>query len=194
MSKTLHLGAASGDITALLGSMMDRRRDAIYDRVRLAADVPTPPAIDCFQKGAGLRPYTDTNMRGDGQFDAPFDAIVRRFMLVFQPGGSRADAHAFLRNYLWELWVLQKQLQRHPLLEFSVKGNIADVIRDFGSEDCRGTLERLAVPYAYALGDCARYIPPLVNFKVSLPGTPFVPQQDMDFYVILDGTSDWPVQ
>jgi hypothetical protein len=182
------------DINTLASSMVDRRREGLYDRVRLHAGAPTPRIIKCFQKGVGEKPYSDTNMRGDGELDVPFDVIVRRFLMVFQPGGARADEHSFLRNYTWELWILQKCFQRHPLLEFSVKGNIADVIRQFGSNDCKGTLERFAVPYAFNLYDYTRYIPPQVTFNVSLVGEPFVPEQNMDFYSILDGTMDFPVQ
>lgn len=183
------------DINTLVGQLVDRHRDGLYDRVRLAAGVPTPRVIECFQKGIGPeRSWADTNMKGHGQLHAPFDMIVRRFLMVFQPGGARPDEHLLLCNYIWELQVLHKVLQRHPLLEFSVRGNIADVIREFGGEECKGTLERFAVPYAYNLCDLAHYIPPLVPFKVSLVGESFVPREDMEFYSILDGSMDWPVQ
>lgn len=183
------------DINSLIGQMVDRHRDGLYDRVSLAAGVPTPRVIECFQKGVGPdKSWIDTNMEGHGQLNAPFDIIVNRFLMVFHPGGSWADELLFLRNYTWELWVLRKCLQRHFLLEFSVKGNIADVIRKFGSEDCKGTLERFVVPYAYNLCDLSRYIPPLTAFKVCLVGEPFIPKQGMELYSVLDGSVDWPVQ
>lgn len=188
------------DINALLPNLVDRHREGLYDRVRLPEGVATPRVISCFQDGIGstsggkCRDWADTNLYGNGQLNAPYDAIVSRFLMVFQPQGSRSDEHVFLWNYIWEFSMLQKVLQRHSLLEFSVKGNIRDVIRDFGTEECKGKLERFAVPYAYNLCDLSRYIPPLVSFKVALVGEPFVPQQPMDFYSILDGTVDWPVQ
>jgi hypothetical protein len=198
MSTYLGKKRPEASVNDLISSMVDRHRDGIYDRARLAAGVPTPRTIDFFQKGLcpenPEKSWADTNLMGSGgQMQSPYDVIVRRFLMVFQPGGSRVDEHRFLRNYVWELWVIHKRLQLHPLLEFSVKGNIADVIRQFGSEDCKGTLERFAVPYAYNLCDLARYIPPLVSFGVSLVGESFVPQQDMDLYSVLDGSVDWPV-
>lgn len=185
---------ATIDHGSIVSNMVDRHRDGLYDRVRLASGVMVPERIDCFQAGIGpLKGWLDTNMTGHGQLNPPMEAIVQRFMVIFQPGGSLRDQLTLLKTRNWEFWVLQKIIQRHPLLEFSVRGNVADVIQNFGSEECKGSLQRFAVPYAYNLGDLARYIPPLVQFKVSLPGESFVPQSDMDFYVILDGTTHGPV-
>jgi len=186
---------ATTDFNSLISNMVDRHRDGLYDRVRLNAGVLVPERIDCFQEGIGARrSWIDTNLTDNGQLAAPFDAIVARFLLVFQPGGSLRDQMSLLKGRILEFSIIDKVFQRHPLLEFSVRGNVADVIQHFGSEDCKGSLQRFAVPFAYDLGELKRNIPPLCRFKVSLAGQVFTPQSDMDFYVILDGTTDWPVQ
>jgi hypothetical protein len=193
---------APPDIDTMLGQVVDRRRDGLYDRVRLPAGDPTPREIACFQVPVGhlavdgkVRTYSDTNLFGQGsQLPVPIELIIRRFLFVFQPSNDPADVNAFLASYVWGYWLLQKRLQQAPVLQAAVKGEMKDLVRNFGAEDCKGTIERLAVPFSYNLGDSAIFLPPLCFFVVKLEGEPIRLRRDLDFYVILDGTMDWPVQ
>jgi hypothetical protein len=172
-----------GDINSVLGQVVVRRRDGLYDRVRLSAGESTPREISCFQVPVGgltmdgkVRTYSDTNLFGQGsQLVVPLELIIRRFLFVFQPSNDPADVNAFLASYVWGYWLLQKRLQQAPVLQVAVKGDMKDLVRDFGADDCKGTIERLAVPFAYNLGDSAIFLPPLCFFVVKLEGERITP-------------------
>jgi hypothetical protein len=179
----------------VLGDIFDRRRNGLYDRVLLKAGVKTPGEIVCFQRCVDqFTSWTETNMVYPGQLAAPQDAIVVRFLFLFQPVCADEDVAAFLRGYSWEFQVLQKIMQREPVLVCAVKGDMADLIEGFGKDDCNGTVRPYARPYSFFLGPSAIYLPPLYQFKLRIQGEPFTPKSDLDFYPILDGTIDRPVQ
>jgi hypothetical protein len=177
------------------GEWKDTRREGLYDRVLLKAGVPTPREIICFQRSIDqVNSWAETNMMQPGILPAPFDVIVQRFLFLFQPMCSDSDVAAFLRNYVWEFWMEEKRMLRQPVLVCAAKGNMRDLVEGFGQADCNGKIRPYARPYSFCLANAAKYIPPLLSFRLKLIGEPVTPEDDLDFYSIADGTMDVPVQ
>jgi hypothetical protein len=207
-SKSKPVGARG--VNALLGNMVDRRRDSLYDRVRLKAGEFFPSLVICFQVPVGccdefdsshVKTFADTNMFSGGQLSPPYDMIVKRFLFLFQPSTSEVDRNAVLANYTWEFRQLQKIMARTPVLVCAATGKPEDLIENFGKpgfsrEECPiSNIDKLGDGICWDLGpDGLKYIPPLVSFAVVLQGQSFKLQADIDFYVILDGLRDWPIQ
>jgi hypothetical protein len=137
--------------------------------------------------------WVETNMLHPSWLPAPYDAIIVRFLFLFQPHCNDSDVAAFLANYAWEFQLLHKTIQREPVLRCAAKGDMCKLVDDFGQPNCNGTIRPYARSYSFQLGDRAIYIPPLTTFKLKLIGNPIIPVSDIDFYPILDGTLDMPV-
>lgn len=177
-----------------LHDIWDRRRNGMYDRVLLKAGLKTPREIVCFQRCVDqFTSWTETNMVCAGVLPAPQDAILQRFLFLFQPDCSDSDVARFLR-YSWEFHLIQKVMQREPVLVCAAKGDMRELVEGFGDDGCNGTVRPYARPYSFFLGPSAIYLPPLAYFKLTIKGEPFTPEHDLDFYSILDGTIDRPVQ
>lgn len=197
------------DINALLGNIVDQRRDSLYDRVRLKAGASLPSTITCFQVPIGcpdqfdsshVKTHADTNMYSGGQLEPPYDIIVRRFLFLFQPSVSEPDRNAVLANYHWEFRILEKIMARQPVLACAATGQPESLIENFGKsvfdeEHPISNIDKLGEGVCWDLGmDHCKYIPPLVSFAVTLQGERFRLKADIDFYVMLDGLRDFPVQ
>ena len=217
MFKTKPKSETKVDINSMLGSIMDRRRDTLYDRVRLPGGTVLPSTIVCFQVPVGradlfdplhVRTYVDTNMHSAGQLNAPHDMIVRRVLHLFQPSCSEVTRNAFLAAYQWDFRLMEKAVNREPALVSAAVGTPDMVIENFGkgswlndkgnrADDSASKMESLGRGVAWDLVDLEdyrKYIPPLMYFAVELRGQPFQLPGDLDFYVMLDGLRDYPVQ
>jgi hypothetical protein len=187
----------------LYGSMVDRRRDAIYDRIRLRAGHRAPSKMRFFRIPVGIesdwtetKTYADTNMVVSGMLPPPHDAVVQRFLLLFQPSSSEVDRNALVANYAWEFGLLQKVMQRQPALVAAAVGEPEMVLENFGKGSWMNSPEQASTSRPEVLGwqcwwdlkNSPIYIPPLAPFRVELTGEPFTIQND------LDGTRDYPVQ
>lgn len=187
--------ASKPDLWGKLGELVDRRRDGLYDRLLLKAGQPTPSCIVCFQRSIGPDvPWTETNMVEPGILPVYMDAIIHRFLFLFQPSCSDDDVAVFIRNYAWDFWVLQKALERQPVLVCAASGHMSNLIDDYGKVDCNGLVKPLGRPFSFRLGEQPIFIPPRCQFKLILTGTSMTPRHDLDFFPILDGTVDRPVQ
>ena len=205
------------DINSMIAHMTDRRRDSLYDRVHLKAGTMLPHVITCFQVPVGryddfdrshIRTYVDTNMHQSGMLPAPHDMLVRRVLHLFQPSCSEAARNAFLAAYQWDFRIMERSFNRGPALVSAAVGTPDMVIENFGkgswlndkgdrADDSASKMESLGRGIAWDLVDVEdyrKYIPPLVYFAVELRGEPFELPGDLDFYVMLDGLRDWPVQ
>ena len=193
-SKAKPLEVPPLDINSLLSAVRDSRRNGLYDRVLLRAGVPTPREIVCFQRALGpLVTLVETNMQSAGILTHMQDAIICRFLFLFQPGCADTDVAAILRNYIWEFWIMQKVMQREPMLVCTMQGSMADLVEGFGVAD-NGIVKPYGRPYSFRLGNHSIYLPPLCQFKLVIRGNSITPSADIDFYSILDGTLDRPVQ
>lgn len=164
------------DINALIGQMVDRNTAAVFDRIRFSRGIEWR-RLNFFQVPVGLIcPYSgkpkgssDTNMRGAGMFDPPYDLIVKRigFVLVSESFQKRLNAHAD-----FEFRILQKVFREGPLI---FKDGVAFYDFEKGFE---------------------KYIPPLTNFELSVNLNELAQGEDEYFDLIgtLTGLQDRPVQ
>jgi hypothetical protein len=202
------------DINLLLGQMVNRRHDALYDRVRLRAGDHMPDRIRCFQRPVGapdeftparLKDFADTNMYQASQLPAPHEMIVSRFLYLFQPWAGDIDRDFFLENYHWQLQVQEKILARQPVLLGAATGTPESVMDNFGkgtwlndkgsrADDSESVIHRVGKGIAWDISEFAVFVPSLVYLCLELQGEPFQLQSDFDMYVMLDGVRDWPVQ
>ena len=165
------------EIKELLKPVKDSRCNGLYDRVLLKAGVPTPHEIVCFQRGVDQEElwakgsaWLETNMLHGCCLPAPFDAIICRFLFLFQPTCAVSDVAAFLRNYVWEFWLLHKVIQREPMLRCAASGNMAELIEGFGEPEGNGKVRPFARPYSFHLGNRSIYVPPLTEFRLKMIG------------------------
>lgn len=190
--------------------MVDRRHDTLYDRVRLRAGSIVPPLMHCFNVPVGRnKGFEDTNMWQASQLPAPHDMVVERFLFLFQPGALDIDRNAFLSRYIWRFKILEKYVETEPVLICAAEGRPEMLVENFGKgtwledkspreNDSTSSLRKLGEGVCWDLcfkgTDLRKYLPPLVTFDVELHGAPFELQGDLDFYVMMEGQRDWPVQ
>ena len=183
------------DANAILSSLQDKRREGLYDRVRLKAGTATPATIRAFCQPVGRdRNWTDTNLTQHGMLPAPQHMIVEGLLLLFQPNASMRDIAAVASSYVFDFRILQKSFWRGPFQLFAARGPIAEVIPTVGEPENIGTCSRVGSLLSFQLGDYSKYLPPFVNFGVDLVGEPVTLESDLEFYVILDGAHGVAVQ
>jgi hypothetical protein len=202
------------DINAVLGSMVDRRRDVLYDRVRLRAGDQMPATIRCFLQPVGtpdqftpswIKSFADTNMWNSGQLPAPHEMVVSNFLYLFQPWTGEFDRDRFLENYAWQFQIQEKIKARQPALLGAATGTPEAVMDNFGkgtwlndkgsrADDSESVIHRVGKGIAWDIREFAVFVPSLCYFCLELQGYPFQLQADFDMYVMLDGLRDFAVQ
>jgi hypothetical protein len=145
-------------------------------------------------------------MFGGGFLPAPNDMIIRRFLFLFQPGCAPSDIQGWLANYQWDFKLMQKTLQREPMLVSAAVGRPENLIENFGkgswqnplgdrADDSSSLVHRLGEGIAWDLGqDGLIYLPPQCQFELTLAGESFQLKSDLDFYVLTHGLRDFPIQ
>jgi len=136
-------------------------------------------------------------MRTPWYVDPPHDLITQRFLFVFE--ANNPDVRKFVRNYAWEFWILQKVMNRQPVLLNSAKAKMADISKEFPpqakpSEPATLTIQPFADQFSFNCQQYCKYLPPLVEFQMVLTGKPVQLKNDLNFYAIIDGSMDFPVQ
>ncbi len=202
------------DIDSLLSGLVDRRHDALYDRVQLKAGGLFPSVLTMFQVPVGfpdafnrsrIKQLSDTNMRRQGELSPPYDLVIDRMLILFQPSASQVDRDAVLSRFHWEYRCLQKSLVCQPTLRGSAEGEPTTLIEGFGEGSW---LDRVGprkgddqVSRISSIGKCVcwclderKYLPPCCGFSVIFQGDSFVLNSDLDFYFFIDGVGSWPVQ
>jgi len=169
---------ASGniDINALVGQLVDQRKDYVYDTLNLAPGTTvTSQPYRMFQVPIGQAdPYNnnatktelETNMRSTGQFSAPYDFILNNLGFYFVIGTDLFDIGTVINTCWFEFKILQKtmwmgHLQRHP------SGMGITGMSTANSQ--QNWLNGLADPRAiWHFGDWRKYIPPLTSFTLNI--------------------------
>lgn len=202
------------DVSSLLGNVVDRRRDALYDRLRLRAGQMMPCKIPLFcipvgqpdaYKSSYVKYFNDTNMVIAGMLPVPHEMVIARYLLLFQPTTIEADRNAFVAKYGWRFGIMQKIMAQQPELIASANGDMAVAMGNFGKgswlddngpreNDSESFLSRVGKGLTYDLGGFCRYLPSQCSFNFTLEGDPFQLQADFDMYVLLDGWRDVSVQ
>jgi hypothetical protein len=170
------------DINALIGQMVDRRKWYFYDVLKIAPGATVLNQYTFFNVPLGSpdpnvtnnprKTELETNMKDNGKFNPPYDLIMNNIGFYFVAGNRLYDIQQVM-NYAWfEFKILEKtffmgHLWRHPpgagLTGFSTQ--TAESVWTNGLPE-PGSI--------YHFGNFAKYIPPLVNFSLTLnfPETP----------------------
>lgn len=164
------------DINALVGQLVDQRKDYVYDTLTLApgATVTSQP-YRLFQVPIGQQdPYNgsqtkteqETNMRSTGQFSAPYDFILNNLGFYVLAGADIFDISTLFNMGWFEFKILQKQqfmghMQRHP------SGMGISGMSTVTSQ--QNWINGIADPKAiWWFGDWKKYIPPLTSFSLNI--------------------------
>ncbi len=164
------------DINALVGQLVDQRKDYVYDTLTLApgATVTSQP-YRMFQVPIGQQdPYNgsqtkteqETNMRSTGQFSAPYDFILNNLGFYVLAGADIFDISTFFNMGWFEFKILQKQqfmghFQRHPA-GMGISGESTVTSQ-------QNWMNGIADPKAiWWFGDWKKYIPPLTSFSLNI--------------------------
>lgn len=168
--------AGNIDINALVGQLVDQRKDYVYDTLTLApgATVTSQP-YRMFQVPIGQQdPYNgsqtkteqETNMRSTGQFSAPYDFILNNLGFYVLAGADIFDISTVFNMGWFEFKILQKQqfmghFQRHPAGMGVTGMSTASAQQNW--------LNGMADPKAvWWFGDWKKYIPPLTSFSLNI--------------------------
>jgi len=163
------------DINALIGQMVDRRKWYFYDVLKLAPGTTVANQYSFFNvplrnpdpnTNTVAKTELETNIRTGGLFNPPYDLILNNLGFYFVAGNLLYDITQVV-NYSWfEFKILEKtffmgHLWRHPpgagITGFST--SLSQQVWNNG----------LPEPGAiYHFGNFAKYIPPLVNFSLTL--------------------------
>jgi hypothetical protein len=168
------------DINALVGMLVDQRKDYVYDTLNFApgTTVQNSP-YRLFQNQIGATdPYNnntttanpktelETNMRTSAQFSAPYDFILNNLGFYVVAGADLFDIATLFNSAWFEFKILGKtqwmgHLQRHP----SGMG----ITGESTVSSQQNWLNGLADPKAiWWFGDWKKYIPPLTNFSLTV--------------------------
>ena len=177
--RPIPINSATGqvDINALLANMVDRRKIYYYDTLKLApgATVASQP-YQFFKTALGQQdPYNgnavktllETNLEGQGgQFNPPYDLILFNLGFFFWFQDRLFDINQIMQLSWFEFKILEKrmwwgQMQRHP----AGMGLTGYSTQTGESVWTNGSVRPEDVWY---FGDYKKYIPPLVNFSLTL--------------------------
>ncbi len=166
------------DINALVGQLVDQRKDYVYDTKTLPPGYTfTGTPLRFFQVPIGqqdpdngniVKTEQETNMRSQGQFSPPYDFIMNNLGFYVCVGAELFDISTIFNLTRFEFKILQKiqfqgHLQRHP----SGMG-VSGMSTATGQQNW---INGIADPKAiWWFGDWRKYIPPMVNFTLDWYG------------------------
>jgi hypothetical protein len=164
------------DINALVGQLVDQRKDYVYDTLKLApgATVTSQPyrmfqvpigAVDPYN-GQQTKTEQETNMRSAGQFSAPYDFIMNNIGFYLLAGADVFDIKTLFNLGWFEFKILQKQMfmghfERHP----SGMGVTGETTVTGQQNWINGIADPKAI---WWFGDWRKYIPPLTSFVLNI--------------------------
>jgi hypothetical protein len=155
--------------------MVDRRKWYFYDTLKLAPGATVANQYSFFNVALRspdpnnnnvAKTEVETNIKTGGLFNPPYDLILNNLMFYFLIGNRLYDI-AQIVNYSWfEYKILEKtffmgHLWRHP----AGAGIQGFSTRTGESSWTNGLPEPGAI---YHFGNFAKYVPPLVNFSLTL--------------------------
>lgn len=164
------------DINALVGMLVDQRKDYVYDTLKLlpGTTVQSQP-YRMFQNPIGqgdiynnnqVKTEQETNMRSQGQFSGNYDFILNNLGFYFLVGTEWFDIGQVMNLCWFEFKILAKtmwmgHLQRHP------SGMGLTGMTTATSQ--QNWINGIADPRAcWLFGDWKKYIPPLTQFTLNI--------------------------
>lgn len=176
--RPIPVNAATGavDINAVIGQMVDRRKTYYYDTLKFApgATVVSQPyqmfknqigTADQYN-GSQTKTEVETNMTSSGMFNPPYDCIVNNLGFKFAEDNLIFDITQIVKLCFFEFKILEKRmwsghLWRHP----PGAGFSGMTTQTSESVWNNGVPNPQAV---WLFGDYKKYIPPLVNFSMTI--------------------------
>jgi hypothetical protein len=164
------------DINALVGQLLDQQKGYAWDTLKIPSGATVQPQpYRLFQTPVGQPdPYNggivktdlETNMTSPGQFSPPTDFILNNLGFYFMLGNQLFDIEQIMNFCFFEFRILKKvlwagHLQRHP----SGMGVTGVTQRSGEASWLNGVAEPSKV---WHFGDWKRYIPPSVQFSLTL--------------------------
>ncbi len=170
---TLPSGAL--DVNSLIAQMVDRCPWQWYDTLKLAPGATVVSQYQLFQVPKGqtdqytpsaVKTFVETNMTNAGMFTAPHDLLLQRIGFEFFADTRLYDIEQFLKFSYFEMNIDEKVFFRAPLQIHPPGTGISGATSQTGESSwVNGTPN----PYATrSFGQYARYIPPLMNFGVTI--------------------------
>lgn len=164
------------DINALIGMMVDRRKWYFYDTLKIAPGATVNNRYEFFATPMGqadpntggtvAKTELDTNMREAKKFAPPYDLILNNLGFYFLIGNRLFDV-AQICNYSWfEFKILEKTFFMGHLWRHPPGAGIAGFSTRTGESSWTNGLPEPGAIYHF--GQFAKYIPPLVNFSLTL--------------------------
>jgi hypothetical protein len=167
--------AGNLDINALVGQLVDQRKDYVYDTLTLlpGTTVSNQP-YRMFQVPIGqadpqttqIKTELETNMRSQGFFSPPYDFILNNLGFYVSIGADLFDISTLFSFGWFEFKILQKQmfmghLMRHPS-GMGLSGTTTTTAQ-------QNWINGIADPKAvWWFGDWRKYIPPQVSFTLNI--------------------------
>lgn len=169
---------ASGnvDINALVGGMTDRNKRYYFDTLKVASGATVINQYNFFanQKGVadpnnptgGPKTYVETNMVKANELSAPYDMVIYNLGFYFSPDVTLYDQEQILKFGYFEFKIMEKtyhlgHLWRHP----SGAGVSGATSQANESAWQNGIVQPQSI---YFFDKFAKYLPPAVNFSLTL--------------------------
>lgn len=164
------------DINALIGQMVDRRKTYVYDTLKLApgATMASTP-YRFFQNPIGQGdPYNgnitktemETNMRSAGMFNPPYDMIINNLGFFFVIGNRLFDIAQIMTLGWFEFKILEKTMWMGHLWRHPPGAGVTGISTQTAEASFQNGIP--APEYVWLFRDYKKYIPPLVNFSLTL--------------------------
>ena len=165
------------DINALIQQMVDRRKKYFYDTIKFApGTVVSNTPYGYFSTALNQAdPYNgniaktmlETNLTPPaGQFNPPYDLIINNLGFLFNADIRAYDMTQFLKLCWFDFKILEKTMWNGSLIRHPPGAGVSG----FSSQDAESFWNN-GVPAPkdiWWFGDYKKYIPPLVNFSLTL--------------------------
>lgn len=163
------------DVNSLIAQMVDRTPWQWYDTLKLAPGATVVSSYTLFAQPKGqpdqynnnqTKTFVETNMTNGGMFTAPHDLLLQRIGFEFFADVRLYDIEQILKFSYFELNIDEKVFFRAPMQLHPSGTGISGATAQTGESSWNNGTPN---PYATrSFGQFSRYIPPLMNFGVTV--------------------------
>lgn len=186
---------------------VDIRDHGLYDCLRIPAGTEVRDYLPMFCNPIGynrpgsweFKTYADTNVYRANSLCPPEIQRVERIAFLINPAAHPDDINQLCSSYYWEFTLGQKIMARAPIARKPVFGDIADLFYNRRPESqgdpAGGKRKELKLPKEMAIHlKNPVTIESLMHYSFDLHGKPFVTRNQLELYVVLDGTGVFAIQ